>query len=77
VCDVYKLHMQEATGRTTDAIHADFVDTLNQRFSMPLMIVVVIDVVVIDIIGVIVTVIGMHHADFRTICPFDAPAASI
>lgn len=68
--------MQEATGRTTDAIHADFVDTLNQRFSMPLMIVVVIDVV-IDIIGVIVTVIGMHHADFWTVCPFDAPAASI
>jgi len=37
----------------------------------------VIDVVVIDIIGVIVTVIGMHHADFWTVCPFDAPAASI
>ena len=30
---------------------------------------------IIGVIGVIVAVTGMHHADLHTSCPFDAPAA--
>jgi len=56
--------------------------TAGALFPVPLvltMIAVVKQFVVMDILavtGVIVAVVGMHHAKLHTNCPFNAPAAS-